>query len=508
MATTTAPLATGRIEHQELRRFLGALRLQLWWREALVVLAVSALLGALLGAALFLVWLVLASVALGALVAVLRRPSVGRAARVADRQLQTASRFATAAEVLDGRLGGALAPAQLDDAWRAARDVRVLHAYPRAWRRVQLAVVGLLVSLVVVALSLAGVVRPLEVTTLIGLGDQGEQAADAGADVDAAAAADASLALDQASSGAAAPQTMQDLQSQAAQSQAAQAALQKLGDALRTTAAASDVGNALRAGNYDDAMAKLNALATQSDQLSRQSKRELGAALERAAVDTANTDAPLAVAEDRTARALNRNVYADTRSAMQDLSKAVGDARNGVISQEALAKELEQLQQQQNAPATPGGGGGDIGESGTGYIPDIPGEADPRQVGLVQGVASTISVPGPEGDPNQAKRSSVGQEAGGDPFGDLTSRLDVPPNDLSVESQVANDQGRQGLKANPSAPVVKISDAAQNGVQPSDVAQPGDPVQAAPEQNVEATSQRSAVRTFFQPANDKGTNAP
>jgi hypothetical protein len=255
-------------------------------------------------------------------------------------------------------------------------------------------------------------------------------------------------------------------------------------------------------------MAKLDALAMQSDQLSRQSKRELGAALEKAAVDTANTDAPLAVAEDRTARALNRNVYADTRAAMQDLSKAVGDARNGVISQEALAKELEQLQQQQNAPATPGGGGGDIGESGQGYVPDIPGEADPRQVGLVQGVASTISLPGPEGDPNQAKRSAVGTEAGGDPFGDLTNRLDVAPNDLSVESQVANDQGRQGLKANPSAPVVKISDAAQNGVQPSDVAQPGDPVQAAPEQGVEATEQRSAVRTFFQPAADKGANGP
>ncbi|HEY1293603.1 MAG TPA: hypothetical protein VGJ60_11010 [Chloroflexota bacterium] len=469
------------------------------------MVAVSALLGAVLGAALLVVWLVLAFAALGAVAAVVRRPSVVRAARVADRQLETSSRFATAAEVLDGRLGGALAPAQLEDAWRFARSFSVLHAYPRAWRRVQLALVALLASIVVVGLSLAGVVRPLEVTTLPVIGDR-EQTADAGQD-DAEIATDQSLALDQVS-GLAAPQTMQDLQSQAAQSQAAQAALQKLGDTLRTTAAASDVGNALRAGNYDDAMAKLDTLAMQSDQLSRQSKRELGAALEKAAVDTANTDAPLAVAEDRTARALNRNVYADTRAAMQDLSKAVGDAKNGVISQEALARELEQLQQQQNAPAVPGGGGGDIGESGTGYIPDIPGEADPRQVGLVQGVASTISVPGPEGDPNTARRSSVGQEAGGDPFGDLTSRLDVPANDVSVEAQVANDQGRQGLKANPSAPVVKISDAAQNGVQPSDVAQPSDPVQAAPEQNVEATSQRSAVRTFFQPNTDKAANTP
>jgi hypothetical protein len=503
MATTTVPLSTGRIDHRELRQFLNALRFQLWWREALVVVALSALAGALLGAALPVIWLALAGAALGALVAVVRRPSVVRAARVADRQLHTSSRFATAAEVLDGRLGGPLAPDQVVDAWRAAREVRVLHAYPRGWRRVQLGVVALLASGVVVGLSLAGALRPLEVTTLVGLGEpdaQSDSAADANTDMD--------QALDGLTGGAAIPQNMQDLQAQAAQSQATQAALQKLGDALRSTAAAGDVGNALRAGNYDDAMAKLNTLATQSDQLSRQSKRELGAALEKAAVDTAKTDAPLAVAEDRAARALTRNVYADTRASMQDLSKAVGDAKNGVISQEALAKELAQLQQQQNAPATPGGGGGDIGESGTGYFPDIPGEADQKQAGLVQGVASTISVPGPEGDPNKAAHSSVGQEAGGDPFGDLTSRLDVPPNDVSVDAQVASDQGRQGLKASPSAPVVKISDASQNGVQPSDVVQPSDPVRAAPEQGVEATEQRSAVRSFFQPAGDKGAATP
>jgi hypothetical protein len=504
MATTTAPLSPGRIEHRELRHFLNALRSQLWWREALVVVALGVLVGAVLGAALLVVWLALAGAALGALAAVVRRPSLVRAARVADRQLHTSSRFATAAEVLDGRLGGPLAPNQLVDAWHAARDVRVLHAYPRGWRRVQLAVVALLASGVLVGLTLAGVVRPLEVATLIGLGEQPVSQTDSASDADA----DTDQALDQLTSGAAIPQNMQDLQTQAAQSQAAQAALQKLGDALRSTAAAGDVGNALRAGNYDDAMAKLDSLATQSDQLSRQSKRELGAALEKAAVDTANTDAPLAVAEDRAARALTRNVYADTRASMQDLSKAVGDAKNGVISQEALARELEQLQQQQNAPATPGGGGGDIGESGTGYFPDVPGEADQKQAGLVQGVASTISVPGPEGDPNKAARSSVGQEAGGDPFGDLTSRLDVPPNDVSVDAQVASDQGRQGLKASPSAPVVKISDASQNGVQPSDVVQASDPVQAAPEQGVEATEQRSAVRSFFQPASDHAAATP
>jgi hypothetical protein len=180
---------------------------------------------------------------------------------------------------------------------------------------------------------------------------------------------------------------------------------------------------------------------------------------------------------------------------LNDLAKAIGDAKQGIISQEELARELDQLQQQQQQPATPGGGGGgDIGESEQGYIPDIPGE-QPQQVGIVQGLTSTISVPGPEGDPNKATRSSVGNEGAADLFGDVTSQLQVPPVDVNVEAQLGNDIGRN--KPSPNAPVVKISDTNQNGVRPSDVAQPTDPVQDVAEQVVEPTEQRSAVRAFF-----------
>ena len=45
----------------------------------------------------------LAALVVGVVIAAVRRPSVVRAARVADRQLGTSSRLATAAEVLDGR---------------------------------------------------------------------------------------------------------------------------------------------------------------------------------------------------------------------------------------------------------------------------------------------------------------------------------------------------------------------------------------------------------------------
>ncbi|HEX8969477.1 MAG TPA: hypothetical protein VF937_16460, partial [Chloroflexota bacterium] len=452
-------------------------------------------------------WLTLAAVAIGVVAAGLRRPDLLRAARIADRQLRTASRLATAAEVLEGRLSGSLAPAQLDDTWRLARGIRPLDAYPQGWPRVRMAALGVLVSLTVVALSLVGALAPLEVAGLFGAGDQ---SAAQTADMDAAQAADAAaadaqaLAADQSSNPAASAQTLEELQSQAEQSQAAQAALQKLGDALRTTSAARDIGDALRAGNYDDAAARVETLAQQSDQLSRISKRELANALERAAIDSSKLDPPLAVAEDRVARALNRLVYSETKSSLDNLASAINDAKKGVISQEALAQQLDQLQQQQqNGQKPTGGGGGDIGESEQGYIPDIPGE-QPKQVGLVQGLSSTISVPGPEGDPTKAKNSSVGQEAGGDPLGDLTSRLEAPPVDVSVSTQLANDQGRN--RANPQAPTVKISDTSQNGVRSSDTVQPGDPVQDVAEQMVEPTESRQAVRAFFKSTSDTASN--
>ena len=123
--------------------------------------------------------------------------------------------------------------------------------------------------------------------------------------------------------------------------------------------------------------------------------------------------------------------------------------------------------------------------------------------GLAQGLSSTIQVPGPEGDPNKTNRSGVGQEAGGDPLGDLTSRLNVPPVDISADTQLANDQGRN--RPNPQAPTVKISDTSQNGVRPSDVVQPGDPVQDVAEQTIEPTEQRDSVRAFFKSAGESTT---
>jgi hypothetical protein len=513
MATISAPHPPGRFVHEELRRFLNALRFQLWWRDALVVAAASAAAGAAIGA-VALEWparptwlsdgpllasaVMLLALIVGVVVAGVRRPSVVRAARMADRQLNTSSRLATAAEVLEGRLGGGMAPAQLDDAWRVASTIRPAHAYPRGWRRVQAASMVVVGSLLLLALSLGGVLRPIEVPGLMGSPPPTDElTADdtlGMSDSASADAAEAAIAADLSPNPAAAAQTLEQLQAAAAQSQVDEAALQKLGDILRTTSAARDVGEALRSGNFDDASQKLVDLGRDSDQLSRISKRELANAMQRAAYDTAKLDPPLALAEDAVARGLNRQVYTETKTAMENLAKTVTDTKKGVVSQDALAKSLDQLQQQ--APTVPGGGGG--GDSGD-YIPDIPGE-EPKGAGLVRGATSTIQVPGPEGDPKTADRSGAGLDPGGDPLGDLTTRINLPPVDVNVDSQLVNDRGRD--KANPAAPTVKISDTTQNGVRPSDTVQPGDPVQDVAEQTIEPSAERDAVRSFFKSAGD------
>ena len=507
----------GAAEHRELRQFLHALRLQLWWREALAVVAVSALVGALVGVGVLLwpirpdwaagtlavVWVLLIGLVIGFAVAALRRPTVTRAARIADRQLGTSSRFATAAEVLDARLSGRLAPAQLADAWALARTIQPFKAFPRGWRGVQLAAAGVVASVVLLGVSLSGALQPVEVAGLVGpmAADVPAATDDAQSLADQADAQDlaSATALDPSANPAGAAKTLEDLQATAAQSQASEAALQKLGDALRGTAAARDVGEALRRGDYDDASNKLVALGRDSDQLSRISKRELASAMQRVAYDSRNIDPPLAIAEDAVARALNRQVYTETRSSLENLARTVSDTKNGVVSQEALAKSLEQLQQQDRPPTSAGGGGNCGGSPDEMCYEDVPAQ-EPNQAGLVRGASSSISVPGPEGDPRQATRTDAGLNPGGDPLGDIASRLNVPPVDVPIEAQLVNDKGRD--RANPQAPTVKISDTNQSGVRQSGVAQPGDPVRDVAEQTIEPTANRDAVRAFFKSTGD------
>ena len=110
------PLLSGRIEHAELRRFLYALRLQLWWRDALAVAAGSAAVGALFGA-IALVWptrqqylgdgtLVAAATLRGCVVAALRHAH-GEQARADDATIERVWLELVSQARLSGALVGA-----------------------------------------------------------------------------------------------------------------------------------------------------------------------------------------------------------------------------------------------------------------------------------------------------------------------------------------------------------------------------------------------------------------
>src|SRR4029077_1380680 len=148
-------------------------------------------------------------------------------------------------------------------------------------------------------LALGGVLTPVEIPGLVGsMLDQSTQTSEADATQPTDPSTADAIPIDPSSNPAGAAQTLEELQAAAAQSQANEAALQKLGDALRGTSAARDVGEALRRGDYEDAANKLTTLGRDSDQLSRISKRELANAMQRVAYASAKLDPPLALAED------------------------------------------------------------------------------------------------------------------------------------------------------------------------------------------------------------------
>jgi hypothetical protein len=510
---TTAPFRE--VEHPELRRFLGALQTQLWWRRALVLICAAATLGACVAAVLLVLptgisraadgqmmalWVAAAVTGVGALVALVRRPSRVRAARMADRQLDLSSRLATAAEVLDGRLSGALAPAQLADTWRTVQNVSPWHAFPRAWSSVRGALGAAAVGAIILALAVTGVLATWTTALVPGLADMANTstaATEAAADdvQNAVDSANNAAPVDASTNTAAPARTLEQLQDAAERSRLSESALQRLADSLRATAAARDVGESLRRGDYDLAATQMVELGRESDQLSRAAKRELALALQKTAQQSVELDPQLAIAEERTARALTRQSYVETRRAMEDLARAIGDAKNGVVSQEQLAKGLQQLQEQ----SQPGAAAPD-GEEG--FIEDIPGTA-PNQTGILQGANSSIQLPGPEGDPRDSNRPGAGANAGGDPLGALTSRLNVPPVEVALETMLADDRGRP--VSDPAAPIVKVSETNQAGIKPSDVVQPGDPIREVAEQTVEPAAHRQAVREFFQQTRDPGT---
>jgi len=129
----------------QLRRYLDELRQQLWWREGLFSLSRGVAVGASAGAmpssrckpsGVYSPLAVVALFAAGSLLhGFTRRPTVLRAARqrIDKRSLRNSS--FTAAEILNGGIGGGLVRLQLADASRLSASVQARQRVSSKWNR-------------------------------------------------------------------------------------------------------------------------------------------------------------------------------------------------------------------------------------------------------------------------------------------------------------------------------------------------------------------------------------
>jgi hypothetical protein len=458
----------------------------LWWRQGIGILLAAVALGALVAA--LLAWLIgplaglpgFGLVLLGGLGLVMARPPhAAHAARRADRELDLANRLATANEILEGRLSGFLSHRQLADTWSVCQALVPGRVFGRGSTR--LVEIGVAAAAALVLLGVVLVQRPPVPVVDTGSTDASTLAAAAEPTPVAATLADAALA------------------EPPIRSAAAEAALERLGDALRPTTAAHDVAESLQRGNSDEAAQRLRDLAQNSDQLSMPARRELARALDIAARTTTPLSQPMAKAEQDSAAALQRMQYEPERAALEKLAETVQKTGNGTLPPE-LAKA-----QQAAADAKPGEQ--QNGQQGGGE--DDPNAPYGNEKGLRPGQESIQSsnskgddvIASPVNAKSRLGRISAGLEVGGNPIGDPTNPLAINGVPLSLDNIFVDDRGKGPAK--PDAPIVKITDSPQTGVDQPGVDQTTEPVQAASEQTRESASRRQVVRTFFDPR-DRG----
>jgi hypothetical protein len=466
----------------QLRRYLDELRLQLWWREGLFRVSRGVAAGALFALALS-VWshepsgvptslAVMALFVAGSLLyCVTRRPSVLRAARQADRQNSLRNRLVTAAEILDGRIGGSLVSLQLADASRLSRSLSARTAFPQSTVQARNALL-LGTGALIVFLGVLTITNP-----------RSEEAVTPQV-AESAAATEATRS----------PQELQQIR---ARSATEQAAITLLSDQLRKTAAARDVGQALQRGDIAAAAALLNQLAQDSDQLSQTAKQELAGALLNASKGTAALDKNLAEAELAATQAMTRSDYQASRRALQGLAAAVLSSQNGTLTQQQLVQQIQQLERD----AARVGHGADCGvltDDGE-FFQDCSAVGQSPSSGAM-GVVSRGS--------GQSQAGGVGEVAGGhgfatsgvdlDPLGQAPTRLDLPTADVPVDVPLSNAQG-SGIRPNDKAPTLGISHSDQHDVQQFAGQQSSEPLAEQAERSVVSPAERTVVRDFFQP---------
>jgi len=493
----------------DLTDLLAPLRRRLWWRVGLaLVLRVAGLaLGGLSVLALLALCgfgpapgptLALAAAALvlaAALVALARPPTWLTTARLVDRTAGLDDRVGTAVETLLASRGAVTAsPAAATQLADAAAHVRGLHldeAVPVDAVRHQAVLVGGLGLLTAGLVLLAGLgdgvpgglipVRQALESALAALRPAGEEpraSAPAHNEVDARVAPllqqldalrtdEAGLTAEElAARRAAAAQQLAEL---AAKSRAQQEALAELARALQASAAAREAAERLTEGDYARAAAALEALGSESDQLSPAGRRQLADALRQASTALRQLSPELADRAGRAAQALTSRDYRRTEQALEALAEAVTQAGQNVVPQGDLGMLGEALADQ----------GADL-EAALAAL---------EALGLRGGAGSDGR------NPNATGGGPPGSTPGGRPQ-NTAGGLGAPGAPLPLDSLPSLDGSPGNDAPDPERPSV-LAPQSVGTTASAGSAQSGDALQAAGETAPVPTERREVVRGYF-----------
>lgn len=469
----------------------------------------------------------------GLLAALILHPSVPQAIRVLDHRLELRQQLGTAEELISRSDAGPLAAAQIARAETVAREVRIGSAFRLFHGREAATALSLAMAVgLVQLLSLLGIVipNPLAIGHLAGLGPQ--QVAAAGQPLGQWRQADAARPRTAAmepvremldrlrrdsqrgslSSGAAAGSLARanaELNRVAAASRAQQEALEGLANELRGTAAAREVAESMRQGDFEKGAEQLREVGRNSDQFSQAAKQELSQALNRAS-SLAQSSPNLARAAGQASQTLQQRDYQANVKSMEELARSVEEAAGRMVPQSELAEswqQLEELSKQLGEPES------QLGQSPGSLTP--PQAQGPREAGDSRaqgqqpseatgsmGADAGMPLSNILGDMAGQSRNGAGSGQGDPPLGD-----ESPPTGSNSTNSV-EVEGRLGsLPPETSSPSDRAPTVLREGKGSSDGSgareEPGGPA-SVPAENVYIPGERRAtVRDYF----SEGANA-
>jgi hypothetical protein len=454
---------------------------------ALVALSVGAWLDWRLTA---LTWLAATPMLTALGVALARWPSPRETALAADRRFVLDDRLATAVELVSAAKPSRFTRLQVADA------VAHAHTHPRGTlalgsrtRNEAALAAGALALGLVAMLVLPAWPRP-------GAPPDGESIALENAvgealasralpdDTPGLALTDASL-IDQAQPDA-------DLASRVQQEQGERAALDNLARALGSVSASQGAADAIEQGDFASARDQLQNLGEEADQLSDAAKQQLARALQQAAGATTQTDRQLADRERQAAQALARPTYSDQRSALRGLADQVERSGERAAPADQLARDVGQLQQQRGGAATNGPGA--RGQSPA--ASDQQGAGADTTDGAAAAPSEATQAAGGQGGAaaGQQGGAGVGTGTSSDLYANQSSRLDTAGQQVQVPTKLGQGPGVRPPDGNED----QIgADPTLSGQNISELAQPQQTGQVAPEQNLVPGEQRPVVRGYF-----------